>query len=119
MHQSQKHLQSGFYNWHPDLLSVALTALHFAGYPGGIFAPFIPGDLEELKLKELKNGRLAMWALSTYLLCQTSAPIMSVSIDVLVAKGKRRLASVHSEVTEMLYAVLTGSPSWASQWRRR
>lgn len=27
---------------------------------GGIFAPFIPGDLEELKLKELKNGRLAM-----------------------------------------------------------
>jgi light-harvesting complex I chlorophyll a/b binding protein 4 len=27
---------------------------------GGIFAPIIPGDLEELKLKELKNGRLAM-----------------------------------------------------------
>lgn len=27
---------------------------------GGIFAPVIPGDLEELKLKELKNGRLAM-----------------------------------------------------------
>lgn len=26
---------------------------------GGIFAPFIPGDLEELKVKELKNGRQA------------------------------------------------------------
>ena len=24
--------------------------------PGGIFAPFIPGDLAELKLKEIKNG---------------------------------------------------------------
>lgn len=35
---------------------------HTPGYPGGIFAPFIPGDLEELKLKEIKNGRLAMLA---------------------------------------------------------
>jgi light-harvesting complex I chlorophyll a/b binding protein 4 len=35
---------------------------HTPGYPGGIFAPVIPGDLEELKLKELKNGRLAMLA---------------------------------------------------------
>ena len=32
------------------------------GYPGGIFAPFIPGSLEELKVKEIKNGRLAMLA---------------------------------------------------------
>jgi light-harvesting complex I chlorophyll a/b binding protein 4 len=38
------------------------TAFKQVGYPGGIFAPFIPGDLEELKLKELKNGRLAMLA---------------------------------------------------------
>ena len=35
---------------------------HDVGYPGGVFAPFVPGDLEELKLKELKNGRLAMLA---------------------------------------------------------
>ena len=35
---------------------------HEVGYPGGIFAPFVPGNLEELKIKELKNGRLAMLA---------------------------------------------------------
>lgn len=35
---------------------------HEPGYPGGIFAPFVPGDLEELKLKEIKNGRLSMVA---------------------------------------------------------
>jgi light-harvesting complex I chlorophyll a/b binding protein 4 len=35
---------------------------HPAGYPGGIFAPIIPGELEELKEKELKHGRLAMLA---------------------------------------------------------
>jgi len=26
------------------------------GYPGGVFAPFVPGDLAELKVKEIKNG---------------------------------------------------------------
>nr|6IGZ_6 Chain 6, Lhca-g [Bryopsis corticulans] len=35
---------------------------HEPGYPGGIFAPFVPGDIEELKLKELKNARLSMLA---------------------------------------------------------
>ena len=35
---------------------------HEVGYPGGIFAPFVPGNLDELKLKEIKNGRLAMLA---------------------------------------------------------
>ena len=33
---------------------------HEPGYPGGIFAPVVPGDINELKLKEIKNGRLAM-----------------------------------------------------------
>ncbi|CAG9464150.1 unnamed protein product [Pedinophyceae sp. YPF-701] len=36
---------------------------HEVGYPGGIFAPVVPGDLNELKVKEIKNGRLAMLAL--------------------------------------------------------
>eukprot|EP00199_Chlamydomonas_sp_CCMP681_P007099 CAMPEP_0119105646 /NCGR_PEP_ID=MMETSP1180-20130426/3554_1 /TAXON_ID=3052 ORGANISM="Chlamydomonas cf sp, Strain CCMP681" /NCGR_SAMPLE_ID=MMETSP1180 /ASSEMBLY_ACC=CAM_ASM_000741 /LENGTH=266 /DNA_ID=CAMNT_0007090759 /DNA_START=39 /DNA_END=839 /DNA_ORIENTATION=+ len=35
---------------------------HDVGYPGGIFAPVVPGNLEELKVKEIKNGRLAMLA---------------------------------------------------------
>jgi light-harvesting complex I chlorophyll a/b binding protein 4 len=35
---------------------------HTPGYPGGIFAPVVPGDLDQLKIKELKNGRLAMLA---------------------------------------------------------
>eukprot|EP00889_Picochlorum_renovo_P000114 jgi/Picre1/27144/NNA_000113.t1 len=37
-------------------------APHEVGYPGSVFAPFVPGNLEELKVKEIKNGRLAMLA---------------------------------------------------------
>ena len=35
------------------------------GYPGGVFDPmgFSKGNMEELKLKEIKNGRLAMMAM--------------------------------------------------------
>jgi light-harvesting complex I chlorophyll a/b binding protein 4 len=36
---------------------------HEPGYPGGIFAPVVPGNLDDLKLKEIKNARLAMVAL--------------------------------------------------------
>lgn len=28
---------------------------HEPSYPGGVFAPFIPGDLADLKVKEIKN----------------------------------------------------------------
>jgi len=35
---------------------------HTPGYPGGVFAPIVPGSLDDLKVKELKNGRLAMLA---------------------------------------------------------
>lgn len=37
-------------------LTPAAPASLQRGYPGGIFAPFVPGNLEELKVKELKNG---------------------------------------------------------------
>jgi len=42
---------------------------HEVGYPGGVFAPFIPGNLEELKVKEIKNGRLAMLAFVGFVMC--------------------------------------------------
>lgn len=44
---------------------------HEPGYPGGIFAPFVPGSLEELKVKEIKNGeaRCACCACSACYAC--------------------------------------------------
>jgi len=41
---------------------------HDVGYPGGIFAPFVPGNMEELKVKEIKNGRLAMLAFAGFVM---------------------------------------------------
>jgi light-harvesting complex I chlorophyll a/b binding protein 4 len=40
---------------------------HEVGYPGGIFAPVVPGNLDDLKLKEIKNGRLAMVAFAGFI----------------------------------------------------
>jgi hypothetical protein len=48
---------------HPNLQqSITRTwyAVPQVGYPG--FAIFTPGPLEEMKVKEIKNGRLAMLA---------------------------------------------------------
>lgn len=43
-----------------NITSYTMFVSTITGYPGGIFAPFVPGNLDELKLKEIKNGRLAM-----------------------------------------------------------
>jgi light-harvesting complex I chlorophyll a/b binding protein 4 len=42
--------------------SYSYLKIFYFSFSGGVFAPFVPGDLNELKLKEIKNGRLAMLA---------------------------------------------------------
>ena len=57
-------VKPGSANVDPVFSSNTLPSDNTPGYPGGIFDPFgwSKGDLESLKLKEIKNGRLAMFA---------------------------------------------------------
>jgi len=60
----QDYLKPGSANQDPIFTSNKLPDGNTPGYPGGIFDPagFSKGDFATLKLKELKNGRLAMLA---------------------------------------------------------
>ena len=57
-------MKPGSANVDPIFSNNSLPSDNSPGYPGGIFDPFgwSKGDLETLKLKEIKNGRLAMFA---------------------------------------------------------
>jgi light-harvesting complex I chlorophyll a/b binding protein 2/light-harvesting complex I chlorophyll a/b binding protein 4 len=60
----QDYVKPGSANQDPIFTSNSLPASGTPGYPGGIFDPFgySKGDLATLKLKEIKNARLAMLA---------------------------------------------------------
>lgn len=60
----QDYMKPGSANQDPIFTSNKLPDGNTPGYPGGIFDPagFSKGDFATLKLKELKNGRLAMLA---------------------------------------------------------
>mmetsp|Transcript_2241 Transcript_2241/g.3722 ORF Transcript_2241/g.3722 Transcript_2241/m.3722 type:complete len:265 (-) Transcript_2241:178-972(-) len=64
----QDYRMPGSANQDPIFANQKLPDGNTPGYPGGIFDPFgwSKGDLQELKTKELKNGRLAMLAFAGF-----------------------------------------------------
>ena len=75
----------------PILMPLSLCCLLFPvpqpGYPGGIFAPFVPGNLEELKVKEIKNGALARLGSRLALVLPTAWRDLGEATDRCAASG--------------------------------
>lgn len=72
---------------------------------GGIFSPFVPGPLEEMKVKELKNGRLAMLAFAGFVMSaqvgltlSTRCPKHTKHVDQGYAEGERG-RNMHDHLT--------------------